>query len=401
MIEKARTLFEMGLCDRCVGRFFSDWLHGYTNPERGRKLREMLKENGYEYPERASCFLCGDVFSNIDEKAGWVSESLKDIEFDTFLIGSRFDKDVLEKEEEIRGRLELKGETIKVEFNRELGKALEKITGKRFSRDNPDIEILYDTRYDDIKVQINPVYIYGRYRKLIRGIPQTRWPCRYCHGKGCEHCNFTGKMYPESVEELVAHEFMIELQGKEHAFHGMGREDIDARMLGNGRPFVLEIKEPKKRHYDPKEMEKRVNQFASGKVEVHGLRPSSKAEVRKIKASRAEKTYVVEVVFEQDVDEEKLKKALHMLEGDIEQRTPRRVAHRRADLVRKRKALSVKLLELNGRRARIEIRGEAGLYIKELMHGDEGRTHPSLAEVLGVPCKVESLDVIEIHAKEE
>ncbi len=208
-------------------------------------------------------------------------------------------------------------------------------------------------------------------------------------------------MYPESVEELIAHEFMVELEGKEHAFHGMGREDIDARMLGNGRPFVLEIKEPKRRHFDPKEMERRVNEFAKGKVEVSDLRPSSKDEVRRIKASRSEKTYVVEVIFESDVDEEKLKKALAMLEGDIEQRTPRRVAHRRADLVRKRRALSVKLLQLEGRKARIEVRGEAGLYIKELMHGDEGRTNPSLAGVLGVLCKVESLDVVEIHAKEE
>ena len=401
MLEKARALFELGLCDRCVGRFFSEWEHGIDNPERGRKLREMLAENGINFEKKDSCELCGDVFSNIEEKARWVMDALNGIEFNTFLIGSRFDSETLEKEEKIREDLGLSGETIKVEFNRELGKAVEKLSGKRFSRERPDVEILYDTRYDHIKVQINPVFIYGRYRKLIRGIPQTRWPCRYCHGKGCEKCNFTGKMYPESVEELIAHEFMEELKGKEHAFHGMGREDIDARMLGNGRPFVLEIKEPLKRSFDPTEMERRVNEFAKGKVEVTELRESSKEEVRRIKASRSEKTYVVKVLFDSEVDEEKLKKALKMLEGEIEQRTPRRVAHRRADKVRKRRALSVRLIELSGKRALIEVRGEAGLYIKELMHGDEGRTHPSLAEVLGVSCKVESLDVVEIHAKEE
>jgi len=32
--------------------------------------------------------------------------------------------------------------------------------------------------------------------------------------------------------------------------HGMGREDVDARMLGRGRPFIIEIKEPRRRHFD-------------------------------------------------------------------------------------------------------------------------------------------------------
>ncbi len=402
MIEKARALIDMGMCDRCIGRFFSERGHGISNIDRGRALRTYIAMLDGSVPDyRDSCELCGDAFENMEGKAELLTDASKEIEFSTFLIGSRFDSETLEKEKEIAEKLGLNGESIKVEFNRSLGKILEKKTEKAFSRETPDIEFLYDVRYDDVKIQINSVYIYGRYRKLVRGIPQTRWPCRYCHGKGCEHCNFTGKMYPESVEELVAHEFMEELGGKEHAFHGMGREDIDARMLGNGRPFVLEIKEPKRRSFDIKDMEKRVNRFASGKVEVSGLRLSSKEEIREIKASRAEKTYVVTVVFGSEVEEEKLKNALKMLETDIEQRTPKRVAHRRADKVRKRRALSVKLLQSDGRQASIEVRAEAGLYIKELMHGDEGRTNPSLSAALGVKCAVESLDVMGIDSKEE
>ncbi len=402
MIEKARVLIDIGFCDRCLGRFFSGMGHGISNPDRGKALRTYISMLDGETPEYLeSCELCGDVFRNIERKVDLLENASKGIDFSTFLIGSRFDKDVLEREREVSERLGLEGESIKVEFNRILGKAFEKRSGKLFSREQPDIEFLYDTRYEDVKVQINPVYIYGRYRKLTRGIPQTRWPCRHCGGKGCEHCNHTGKMYSESVEELIAHEFMLELLGKEHAFHGMGREDIDARMLGNGRPFVLEIKEPRKREVDLEEMEKRVNEFAQGKVEVHGLRLSSKEEIRRIKASRAEKTYVVYVRLEPDVEEEKLKNALGMLEGEIAQRTPKRVSHRRADMVRKRRAISLKLLEKDDRKAAIEVRAEAGLYIKELMHGDEGRTKPSLSEILGVECAVEALDVMEIDSKEE
>jgi len=279
------------------------------------------------------------------------------------------------------------------------GKVFEKMSGKSFAREIPDVEILYDTRYDDIKLQVNPVFIYGRYRKLVRGIPQTRWPCRHCHGKGCEHCNYTGKMYPESVEEIIAAPFMESSVAEEHALHGMGREDIDALMLGTGRPFVLELKNPRRRAFDMDSMESAIN--SSGKVEAEGLRYSSKAEVRRIKASRAEKTYVVKVEIDPDVDEEKLKNALEMLRTNIKQRTPQRVAHRRADLVRERRVIQIRLLEKEGPVASIEVRGEAGLYIKELMHGDDGRTEPSLASVLGTGCRVLELDVIAIQEKEE
>ena len=104
---------------------------------------------------------------------------------------------------------------------------------------------MMDFATDNVKIQINPLFIEGRYRKLIRGIPQTRWPCRKCKGRGCKICDFTGKMYPESVEELIAEKVLQATKGSESRFHGAGREDIDVRMLGRGRPFVLEIKEPK------------------------------------------------------------------------------------------------------------------------------------------------------------
>jgi len=46
---------------------------------------------------------------------------------------------------------------------------------------------------------------------------------------------------------------------------------------------------------------------------------------------------------------------------------------------------------------KIEVTGEAGLYIKELISGDHGRTIPSLTEKLGVPACVTSLDVVMVE----
>ena len=83
--------------------------------------------------------------------------------------------------------------------------------------------------------------------KYSREIPQTKWFCRICRGKGCRKCNYTGTLYEQSIEELIAKYFLEETKASDESFHGAGREDIDVRMLGNGRPFVLEVKDPAKR----------------------------------------------------------------------------------------------------------------------------------------------------------
>jgi tRNA pseudouridine synthase 10 len=43
----------------------------------------------------------------------------------------------------------------------------------------------------------------------------------------------------------------------------------------------------------------------------------------------------------------------------------------------------------------LRITAETGTYIKELVHGDQGRTRPSVAELLGVACAVKSLEVMD------
>ena len=125
-------------------------------------------------------------------------------------------------------------------------------------------------------------------------------------------------------------------------------------------------------------------------------------EVERIKASRANKRYRVTVSFEFGPDKEKLYKvASNFCALTIHQQTPKRVLHRRADLKRERTVHSFEIIELEGNKAVIEITGESGLYIKELIHGDSGRTKPNFAEELGSNCTVESLDVMGVQDAEE
>ncbi|MHC1600631.1 MAG: tRNA pseudouridine(54/55) synthase Pus10, partial [Candidatus Methanospirareceae archaeon] len=372
-----------------------------SNERRGQILKAALKTKEVEF-EEGKCWVCNGLFEKIDVWVSRALETLSDYEFHSFLVGTKVNGLLLENEDllwEIAGASY--AEPLKAELNREVGKRIEHELGKTVEFKTPDLVVILNLWTETVEVQSNAVFIYGRYLKFKRGIPQTRWFCRVCRGRGCERCNFTGKMYPESVEELISGSLLKVFKGTDMVLHGCGREDIDARMLGSGRPFVLEIKEPKLRNVDLRIVEEKVNTENTGKIEMVGLQYVKKEMVAKLKNAKADKTYQVNVEFKtpDTVLETAVKIALDALCGAvIEQRTPTRVVHRRADLVRKRKVAAARLVSFRteAHRAVMEIKCDAGLYIKELISGDEGRTKPSLSALLGVEAEVTELDVLDV-----
>ena len=339
------------------------------------------------------CMICSGLLKRIDDVADEIFEVLKGYEFDSFLIGCKSYgslkalEDYLNLDERKR---------LKYRFSRELSRVFAEKSGKIPSK-NPDVTIIYDLENLSFEIQVSPLYIYGRYRKRVRGLSQTRWICRFCNGRGCEVCGWTGRRYI-SVEEMIVEPMVNFVGGSNGILHGSGREDVDARMLGNGRPFIVEIENPKRRKIDLKELEDYVNDFCRGKVVVSDLKFASSKDVEFIKSARFVKVYRVKVLFDGEVDIGKIEEALRILkEKPIHQRTPLRVLHRRSDLVRIRRIYDADVILHRGRIAVLRIVAESGLYIKELISGDEGRTKPSLSEILGVKCWVEKLDVIEVR----
>lgn len=435
ILIKAKKLIELNnenICNRCLGRKFSDTIESSEangNEEKGKLIRKELSRESSLYDERETkCETCNDILLKIDEniKNGNILERIigkidyLNLEFDTFLIGSKIPDEILNRDEWLNEALDLDVENIKKEINREIGKLMEKELKKEVDFDNPDIVIMVDLRKilnnninkdnentesikdnNDIKVriQINPIFIEGKYKKLIRGIPQTKWPCRKCKGRGCSECNGTGKMYKESVEELISEIVLKQARGYEAKFHGAGREDIDVRMLGEGRPFVLEIKEPKVRKLDLKQIAKEVNEHSKGKTEYTNLKYTQRNRKAEIKVSSPDtfKVYRALIECEENITEKQLDKIKEELENTvIDQQTPQRVAHRRADKIRKRevKELSTKLISPNTFEMIVKTQG--GLYIKELISSDDNRTKPSVSEILGTSAICKELDVIEV-----
>ncbi len=406
MHEQVKSILGYGeCCDHCLGRFFGKRSHGLTNDERGRSLKIALAigENLPYTKFSGTCWVCSNFFDAIPEWAGRVTASVQGIEFSTFLVGCRVPPLIAENEEMVWSDLSLtEPEPFKSEVNREVGKAVSVLTGKNVDFKKPDIVAILDPASGQVEVQINSVFFYGRYQKFERGIPQTHWDCRACRGAGCDKCNFTGAQYLDSVEQLIGRPVITAFDAQNAVLHGAGREDIDARMIGTGRPFILEVVEPKKRSLDLTALEQEINRVSEGRVSVSIKRWSERAEVETLKSNKAHKKYRILVEVDGALSANEFANALKTLQGaTIHQRTPERVAHRRADKIRERIVLDIEYVGEQDGKFVVEVLGEAGLYIKELISGDGGRTRPSLAEILDRPAHVFSLDVVQVEGAKE
>ncbi|MEN2975393.1 MAG: tRNA pseudouridine(54/55) synthase Pus10 [Candidatus Caldarchaeales archaeon] len=410
------------LCDYCLGRQFALLGSGISNLERGRALKTIifmwghsmlredhdkalnimkslsscgfqpatrfLEDSGYEKPEQVKCYICEGFidrvrFRELSEK---IMEELRRYEFQSFLIGARVPPHIRDREDAIRSKYMITtGEDIKEDITREVGRWIQKEVGKRIEYKTPDVVAIVDIYSNTYELQINPLFIKGRYRKLRRDLPQTPWYCRSCWGRGCSRCGYTGREYPESVSELIGGPSIELFEAIDYKFHGIGREDVDATVLGSGRPFILELKNPRKRFLDLKILEKKINDEASSKIEVLGLEYSSRRELRLLKSTSriSSKIYEVIVEFEEEVEDELLKIVeREMRDRVIDQRTPRRVLRRRADKIRRKKVFYVEAEKINSKTVKFRIKAQGGLYIKELIDGDDGRTRPSIVEIV-------------------
>ncbi len=438
VLEKAfELLSKHALCEHCLGRQFAQLGYSMENNVRGSALKvsltlqandianqksaegikrlKVLATKGFSREAQetlkhlkkritkkempGNCFLCESRFELVEGLTQKALKVLEDYEYSTYLVGIELPVKVEEREDEFKAAFNIGyGESIKHEFGRLLGKALGERTGKEVDYLAPDVVVVVNPFLEKIRLQVNPLFVAGRYRKIVRDIPQSKWFCSDCHGKGCEKCGGTGKLYPESVEELASKPLLEATLGEKSAFHAAGREDIDARMLGTGRPFVIEVSKPKKRFVDLKQVEALINAAAVGKVEVSDLRFTTKDMVRRLKKGEgAQKEYLLLAEFENELSDEDL----HMLEEKlsnitVKQQTPLRVLHRRSDLIREKYIYKVKVKKVSLKRALMEIRCQGGLYVKELVSGDEGRTVPNVSDLLKNRAKTLKLDVLNV-----
>lgn len=307
------------------------------------------------------------------------------LEFETFCLGVSFEDATLARE----GWLDHYRATIK----RVAGTALALAwTDRKVDLARAEATFVFDPRSNRLDVRMRPIFLYGRYRKLERELPQTRWHCRSCGGRGCKKCEGTGRAKAGSVEERIGDPVAKAFRAWGlPLLHGMGREDADVRMLGSGRPFVLEVVSPRQRSVA-------LSAIApeAGVELVEPLRETTADLVARLKTLDPSKRYRALCRSEQPIEPARVELLSASLVGpEIQQRTPQRVKSR-ADRVRPRHVLALSAKLVGACELELDLTTEAGTYVKELVSSDEGRTTPSVASVLGVPIRVEELDVLDV-----
>jgi len=420
ILNKAfEVLKKYPLCDRCLGRLFAKYGLGLSNAERGRALKTLiameihrkalnsrsLDEVKEELLTIASnsgepvttvarnligevkvnkCVVCEDSLNHlIGELTVKVVEALKEYSITSFLIGVEKNSNIELKEKHVFEGLGIDTwENIRREIRREVGKRVQGLLNIPPDFKKPDVVAIINLDKNSVKVVVKPVYIYGRYLKLGRNISQRWWFTR----EGT-------KRYPLSIEG-VAEKVRTLFKADGINIHAAGREDVDVRMIGNGRPIVIEVLNPKIRGVNLNIVNETLKEepWVSIKTEEYADLPL----VREIKQSKKPKTYRAIIYSDKPFTNEDLLRIFTALNNcEIKQRTPKRILKRKKDVLRTRKVYSVNGKLLNEHVAELILKCESGLYVKELMTGDEGRTTPSVASLLGREVSVLFLDVLD------
>ncbi|KAL3505454.1 hypothetical protein ACH5RR_035295 [Cinchona calisaya] len=235
-----------------------------------------------------------------------------------------------------------------------------------------------------------PIYIGGRYLKYSRNVSQTRWIIE------------DERMGEASVEEIIGGSILPLCQGNSYKFHAAGREDIDVRMLGTGRPFLVEIQNARQVLSEEliKEMEIKINSLENKLVGVKNLKilDSKGWALMREGEGEKQKQYAALVWISRPFNDDDLQTLSSLKEMQIMQKTPIRVLHRRSPLERERIIHWMKVEMITGscQYFLLHLCTQAGTYIKEFVHGDLGRTQPSIGSILGCRTEILQLDVTDV-----
>ncbi len=235
-------------------------------------------------------------------------------------------------------------------------------------------------------------------------------------------------------------------------FHASGREDLDVRMLlppihsGDnshigGRPFVCEVIDafrlPSSRqlstimnqinrmdidkeaevsdivvdanitpslNHNPVSSEQSSRNRRYGRnpngVDVANLSHCTSADYKGLQGETEHKVKhygcavwcETPIKSQEDLDERLGVHTVGRFPMEIQQSTPLRVLHRRAAAVRSRQVLTLSAQWVDEHWFGLHLSTTAGTYVKELVHGDCGRTNPSISSILGCKTDIVRLD---------
>ena len=232
------------LCEYCAGRLISKFTGKSSSKLLGKKyLKKFSKSSD------TKCYICKNIFQNLDIMLSNIYEKSNNIDFKTFNLGLTLKNSFLEKDDYIKSKFKIKGiENIKFGISKEMAKKISQKTKSKRILVDPEMFIQANFKDDSCTIRTKPIFIYGRYNKKIRKLPQKQLSCKKCNGIGCHNCDFKGFENIESIEGKISNFLIKKFDGTQVKINWIGGEDQSSLVLGKGRPFFVKILNPKKRN---------------------------------------------------------------------------------------------------------------------------------------------------------
>lgn len=388
------------LCIYCLYRQFA--------PTRSRPYRKINAAKN----SPNSCYICQGLMSQLDSIIKKICDYVqaKGYEYESFLLGASLPSALFEREDSIRAKFKLRGkENIKKHFLDELRKKYQKITGKRPEHIAPDITINVvianrviekgndghnmqnndnnndidsrNTSQTTVFAKSSPIFLSGRYVKTIRGISQKKDKCQKCSGSGCATCKYMGASQSNSVESIVGDRLLDITKADAAKFSWLGGEDKDSLVLGNGRPFLVQILNPKVRY-----LEKELIISENGICAVLKQRsPRVSSQLPSHFTTKIEIT----IHAENDLPDESLAILSNVLENS-------EVSYKAKSKVVKKKIYSLKAEKILEKTFVLTMIADGGLFIKQFVGGQD-YIEPSISKIIGMKCECVAFDILDIN----
>lgn len=397
------------VCDGCLGRCFADRDDDRSSEARGEALRATVAAPPLD--DSADCWVCAGRSPDVDVWTERVLEAVEDIAVETIQVGTRVPDQIEENEVELRESAGLDadaGESINVECNRGVGRQLETRLDATVDFEYPDVVTILDLDSESVELQLNPAYLGGRYRKIEPGLESRSRICRVCNGEGtewregqsmpCAACDGSGYDTRASVEWHIAEAICEAMDGSAAIFNAAGGEGPDVLVLGEGRPFVVEVKDARSRPPDTAAISDAIHTASDGALTIEGLEPAHRDFVEHLTQTPIRETYRFEVTFDEAVSPAVFADAIETLaDASIHQRLTR--GDRVTDEFRKLGHVSGELTDDTS--ATIEVHATKGVDLEAVLVGDSDRSDPNLAALVDTEVHVASTAVVAVEGRDD
>ena len=369
-IPISKILKNYNLCEYCTGRLISKLVGKPSSKLLGKKY--LIN---YGKLSNGKCFICKNIFENFGMMLSDIYEKSNNVDFKTFNLGIILKNSYLERDDYVKSKFKLKGiENIKFGISTEIAKKISRRKKSVRVVNEPDLFIQVNFKDESCTIRTKPIFVYGRYNKKIRKLPQKQTSCKKCNGIGCHNCNFKGLKTLESVESKISNFLIKKFDANQVKINWIGGEDQSSLVLGDGRPFFAKILNPKRR-----------NKTLRKSLKLEGV---SLSELKKIpippKGSISFKSKVSIIVdTEKPLSITQLKKLDVLKNSQILDNTKNKRNNQK-------QIYKISYKKLGRTSFLLDLLLDGGIPIKSFIQTSE--TNPNVSELLENQCKCKSLD---------